>query len=180
MEERVLLQTYREYVVPLYEYASRRCGADRGLAEDVTQEVWLRAVKAWERDGLPEKPLAWLKTVARNLIINYFRQNRPVSLEVLPPDWTSDLSDGSGAGPPENGLGIDGPEAAALVNWGLSRLRPAQAKLIEAYHLEGLKVAEIARDTGLSERAVEGRLRRGRQKLRKHLESVVSKNGAPR
>jgi len=172
MEEATLVQTYREYLTPLYEYVSKRCGGDRGLAEDVTQEVWLRAVKSWKKDGLPSKPMAWLLTVARNLIINYFRRNRPVSLDTLPEGWDSS--------PPESGLGMDRPEAAALVNWGLSRLRPTQARLVEAYHLDGLKVAEIAVESGLSERAVEGRLRRARLKLRKHLESAMSKNGGPR
>jgi DNA-directed RNA polymerase specialized sigma24 family protein len=39
--------------------------------------------------------------------------------------------------------------------------------------MEGSSVREIARDEGLSERAVEGRLRRARRKLRKQLEPVV-------
>jgi RNA polymerase sigma-70 factor (ECF subfamily) len=169
MDESTLIRTYRACVSPLYEYVSRRCGGDRGLAEDVTQEVWLRAVGAWEKDGLPEKPMAWLLTVARNLIINFYRRRRPLSLETLPPDWESGL--------PGDGLGTERPEAAALVNWGLARLRPAQARLLEAFHLEGRKVAEIAAESGLSERAVEGRLRRARLRLRAHLESAVRKNG---
>lgn len=177
MTEATLVEAYQAHVTPLYEYVSKRCGGDRGLAEDVTQEAWLRAVKAWEKDGLPDKPLAWLTTVARNLIINYFRRNRPVSLESLPAGWSPELSDDPTPGPSETGLEIDGPEAAALVNWGLSRLRPGQARLIEAFHLEGRRVVEIAADTGLSERAVEGRLRRARLKLRKHLDFAVRKNG---
>jgi len=169
MEENTLVQVYRECVSPLYEYVSRRCGGDRGLAEDVTQEVWLRAVRTWENDGPPTKPIAWLLTVARNLILNYYRRRQPVPLENLPPGWESAR--------PGEGLGTEGPEAAALVNWGLSRIRPAQARLLEAFHLEGRRVAEIAAEAGLSERAVEGRLRRARAKLRTHLESAVRKNG---
>jgi RNA polymerase sigma-70 factor (ECF subfamily) len=169
MEESTLIQSYQSFLHPLYEYVSRRCGADRGLAEDVTQEVWLRAVGAWKKDGLPEKPLAWLKTVARNLIINYFRRNRPLSIETLPSGWEE--------GSNQQHIELESPDAAALVNWGLSRLRPGQARLLEAYHLDGSRVAEIAHDFGLSERAVEGRLRRARLKLRKELESVVSRNG---
>ena len=171
MDESTLIRTYRECVNPLYEYVSRRCGADRALAEDVTQEVWLRAVRAWEKDGLPEKPMAWLLTVARNLVINHFRRIRPISLESLPSGWEP--------GPPGEGLGMDGPETAALVNWGLSRIRPAQARLLEAFHLEGRTTAAIAADFGLSERAVEGRLRRARAKLRKQLEFAVGENGGP-
>ena len=41
----------------------------------------------------------------------------------------------------------------------------------------GLKVSEIALEFGLSERAVEGRLRRARLRLRKKLESVVGTRG---
>lgn len=169
MEESTLLQSYQSYLHPLYQYASKRCGGDRALAEDVTQEVWLRAVGSWEEDGLPDNPLAWLKTVARNLIINYFRRNRPLSIETLPAGWEE--------GSPQQPIELKTPDAAALVNWGLSKLRPGQARLLEAFHLDGSRVAEIARELGLSERAVEGRLRRARLKLRRELESAVSRNG---
>jgi RNA polymerase sigma-70 factor (ECF subfamily) len=171
MEESTLIQSYQSLLRPLYEYVSRRCGADRGLAEDVTQEVWLRAVGAWKKDGMPDNPLAWLKTVARNLIINYFRRSRPLSIESLPAGWDKES--------PQPLVELESPDAAALVNWGLSRLRPAQARLLEAFHLDGSRVAQIAEELGISERAVEGRLRRARQKLRRELESIVSRNGGP-
>ena len=38
---------YRDTIDDLYGFVSRRSGGDRALAEDVTQETWLRAVKAW-------------------------------------------------------------------------------------------------------------------------------------
>jgi len=42
-------QIYSETIDALYAYASRRCGGDRALAEDVTQEAWLRAVREWRQ-----------------------------------------------------------------------------------------------------------------------------------
>lgn len=171
MEETTLISTYRECVEPLYAYVSRRCGGDRPLAEDVTQETWLRAVVAWKGSGLPDKPLAWLRTVARNLIINYYRRAPSISIEALPPDWERRYLG--------NGIGWDSPDHASAVNWGLARLRPAQARLLEAFHLEGLRVGEIASELGVSERAVEGRLRRARAKLRKKLEPLVRPGGDP-
>jgi DNA-directed RNA polymerase specialized sigma24 family protein len=45
---------YRETIDDLYALVSRRCDGNRALAEDITQEAWLRAVRAWHRDGLPE------------------------------------------------------------------------------------------------------------------------------
>ncbi len=170
MDEQTLTKTYRELVRPLYGYVASRCGGDRSLAEDVTQEAWLRAVEAWGRKGMPDHPLAWLKTVARNLVFNYYRRVRPVSLDALPPGLEATTN--------EDGLDWGSPDHASLVSWGLARLRPAQARLLEAFHLEGLSVEEVARETGLSQRAVEGRLRRARQKLRKQLEKVVGPGGA--
>ena len=57
MDERILMETYRGTIHPLYRYISHRCGGDRSLAEDVTQEAWLRAVVNWRRKGLPDEPL---------------------------------------------------------------------------------------------------------------------------
>ena len=165
MDESTLIRTYRDSVGELYRYVSFRCGGDRALAEDVVQESWLRAVKAWRDRGLPESPIAWLKTVARNLLSNHYRRVPMVSLESLPPDWTGTLS--------ENGEGWTAPDHAAVLSWGMARIKPSQARLLEAFHLEEKPVRAIAEEEGLSERAVEGRLRRARQKLRKKLEPVV-------
>jgi RNA polymerase sigma-70 factor (ECF subfamily) len=169
MDESILLKTYHDAMRPLYEYVSRRCGTDRGLAEDVTQETWLRAVVAWKKSGLPDNPLAWLKTVSRNLLINYYRKAPLISLDALAYDWERQLlGDGADGGEPDHG---------AVVTWGLARLRPIQSRLIEAYHIDGMKVGEIAKEFGLSERAVEGRLRRARLKLRKILQPLVGTSG---
>lgn len=165
MDETTLVETYRETIGSLYRYVAARCGGDRGLAEDTVQETWLRAVQAWRLDGLPDHPLAWLKTVSRNLLLNYYRRAAPASLDALAEGFTPEALKDDGRGFSEGD--------AAVVSWGLARLRPGAARLIESFHLEGASVAEIAVEMGLSERAVEGRLRRARIELRKQLERVI-------
>src|SRR5438046_9028412 len=90
MQERIteerLRTLYRNTIDALYGYASRRCGGERELAEDVTQEVWLRAVKDWRRAGPPSSPMAWLITVARNLILNHLRKRPGISIDAISPD----------------------------------------------------------------------------------------------
>ena len=152
-----LLGAYRATVRPLYGWIARRVGGDAGLAEDVTQECWLRAVAHWRHKGAPSDPLAWLTTVAANLVRNHFRRLRPRPLA------GSDLDLAREDFEPET------PDAAALLHWGLARLHSGQARLLAAYHLDGKRTAELAREHGLSERAVEGRLRRSREALRRHL-----------
>jgi RNA polymerase sigma-70 factor (ECF subfamily) len=164
-EDELILQ-YRKSIAPLYAFVSRRVGGDRGLAEDIVQETWMRALDAWPRRGAPDEPLAWLQQVARNVLVSHFRKMRPQAVDPA----TLDIADDRFA--PET------PDAAALVNWGLARLRRSQAELLAAFHLEGRSVAEIAADRGLSERAVEGRLRRARIKLRTKLNRLMQPAGS--
>ena len=49
---------YRESIRPLYAYVSRRVGGDAGLAEDLVQETWMRALDTSPRSGMPDEPLA--------------------------------------------------------------------------------------------------------------------------
>ena len=74
------IELYRATLRPLYAFVARRAG-ERALAEDVTQEAWLRAVSSWRGRGLPRDPLRWLERVAHNLLRNHFRRLRPTGLE---------------------------------------------------------------------------------------------------
>jgi RNA polymerase sigma-70 factor (ECF subfamily) len=146
---------YRACVRDLYRHVSRRVGGERELAEDVTQEAWLRALSAWRRKGAPRNPMGWLITVADNLLRNQLRRLRPERL----PEGAVDLAQ----------PGTREPRAARLLAWALGRLPRAQAELIAEHHLDGRSLAEMAAARGLGERAVEGRLRRARQALERRL-----------
>ena len=158
---------YHATLDDLYGFVSRRCDGDRALAEDVTQEAWLRAVRVWRDGGLPDEPLAWLTTVSRNLLANHYR--RPTERLAEPFDErvverrADDAQD-------------DGDERLSLLARALARLPVPQLRLLEAFHFERRKVADIAAAQGISERAVEGRLRRARQHLRVEMESSADKD----
>jgi DNA-directed RNA polymerase specialized sigma24 family protein len=79
----------------------------------------------------------------------------PFAFDVEAPAWTP-----------------DSPGAAALVSWGLARLRRRHAEVLEAFYFDGRSVREIARDRGSSERAIEGRLRRARAKLKAQIDAL--------
>jgi RNA polymerase sigma-70 factor (ECF subfamily) len=155
------LAIYAETVEPLYRYVSRRAGGERQLAEDVVQETWLRALDRHPDARGLAAPLAWLRTVARNLLASHFRRRRPVS---VPPAVLERILAG---GEPR------GEDEAALVHRGIARLRRSHALVIEAFHLDGRDVRSIATGLGISERAVEGRLRRAREALRARLAPLL-------
>jgi len=169
MRERItegqLRQIYGETIDALYGYASRRCGGQRELAEDVTQETWLRAVRDWRRNGPPNNPLGWLTTVARNLILNHLRRREGVSLD--------SVSAAEVLAAVEANTVSDSAEIASVVREAMLRLPTDEARLLETFHYDRLKVAQMAEAYGISERAVEGRLRRARERLRRELELTL-------
>lgn len=161
LPETDLIRVYRETIRPLYGYVSRRVGGDLALAEDLVQETWLRALDAWPARGVPDEPLAWLVRVARNTLVSHFRRVRP---ELVDPA-TIDVED--------ERFSPAAPDTAAVVGWGMARLRRAHADVLEAFYFEGKSVKEIAAARSMSERAVEGRLRRARAKLKKKLDRIL-------
>lgn len=163
LPESDLLQVYRDTVRPLYAFVSRRVGGDAALAEDLVQETWMRALDTWPSRGVPDEPLAWLIRVARNTLVSHFRKHRPESVDPALMEIEDDRYSAAE------------PESAAVVGWGMAQLRRAHADVLEAFYFEGQSVVEIATARALSERAVEGRLRRARAKLKSKLARIVKR-----
>lgn len=166
LTEAQLRSIYDATVDALYGYASRKCGGERELAEDVTQEVWLRAVREWPRTGVPENPMAWLTTVARNLIINHYRKKQGVPLDSVPPDEILAAV--------EDDRASESAELASIMTRAMALLPPAESELLEAFHYQRQKMSQLAAAYGITERAIEGRLRRARERLRAVLAESTS------
>lgn len=164
MPEFDLMSIYRETVYPLYRYVSRRTGGQRELAEDILQETYIRAFEHWRKKTV-RNPLAWLKTVARNLLVSHYRRVQPRSLDQIKLDPVTEKPD------------LDTPHTAAWVQWGLTRLKTKQARILEMFYFDEKTVAGISADLKISERAVEGRLRRARAALRSQLKASQSVKG---
>ena len=165
MTEQQLMTIYQETVHPLYGYMAKRTGGNRALTEDVVQESFLRALAGWKSGGPPDSPLAWLKRVARNVLIDFLRRK---NLE-----RKSEAGLGPGAGAP---AAKDEFESLELF-LAISSLGRKKARVIEAFYYDGMSVGEIASEMGISDRAVEGYLRRARQALRSLLPDSKASGG---
>jgi RNA polymerase sigma factor (sigma-70 family) len=163
LPEAELLQVYRETIGPLYAFVSRRVGGDTGLAEDLVQDTWMRALDTWPARGVPDDPMAWLTRVARNTLVSHFRKHRPEAMDPARMEIEDER------------FSPATPDSAVVVGWGLAQLRHAHADVLEAFCFDGQSVSEIAASRSLSERAVEGRLRRGRAKLKSKLNRIIRK-----
>ena len=165
MLEQQWLKIYRETVHPLYGYMAKRTGGNQALTEDIVQESYLRALDNWKLKTAPDSPLAWLKRVARNLLIDYLRQKK----------WDAkarpDIEPATGPRTSED-------EFESLeIYMAITSLGRKKAGILEAFYYDGMSVREIANEMDFSERAVEGLLRRARQSLKSLLPKSASDGG---
>jgi RNA polymerase sigma-70 factor (ECF subfamily) len=77
------------YETPVYNYVLRLVGGDRSLAEDLTQEVFLRVFQGLPRFSSRSKFTTWLFQVTKNRVLDELRatERRPravVQLEDAP------------------------------------------------------------------------------------------------
>ena len=135
---------------------------DPDEAEDVTQAAFLNAFRALRRGDRPEKPRAWLLTIARNVVRRRarLRAERPPEVEL---ETDAELL-----------LTLDDPEgsASADIHAALRRLTGAQREVILLREIQGRSYAEIAFELGLSLSAVEALIFRARRALAEELELV--------
>ncbi len=136
---------------------------ERGTAEELFQEVWMRVIEARARYAPQARFTTWLYTIAHHRMVDHWRR-RGLSLVSLDED---DPAFEPAASP------VYEPQRQAESRQELGRLLAALEALPEAQreafllHEEaGLSVAEIATATGSNEETAKSRLRYALAKLR--------------
>jgi RNA polymerase sigma factor (sigma-70 family) len=153
---------YDEHVWAIYGFFAYRVRS-RADAEDLTQQTFERALRAWHRYD-PERgsQATWLMAIARNLLIDHHRADRGPSQE--PIDEVGDERLGSHVADPD--LGLDPGLAAAL-----AALRLRDREIVALRYGADLSGAEIAELTGLTLANVQQILSRSLRRLREALDS---------
>lgn len=131
-------------------------------AEDIVQDILLKAVE--KIDGLQdeEKFLPWLYKIARNTIIDHYRKKRP---EQTLPEMLA-LEEGS----TDSVLQELEPCVTSLMDKLPDKYRDA---LFQA-HFTDSKLQDIADSEGVSLPAIKSRVQRGRQQLKAHLHACCT------
>ena len=136
-------QVYDEHVVGIYRFIYARVG-NRPDAEDLTAQVFVRAVEQLDTEREPGQIAAWLYRVAHNTTADYWRAfyRLPlVGVDHVAPGWEP-----ADAGP--QAAPDDRP--AIRVQGLLGRLPDHYRRVLELRFMERLSVAETARAMGIS------------------------------
>ena len=152
-------ELYDHYVAMVHRYVYHRVG-DRALAEDVTSETFVRALRRIDSLSFQGRDVgAWLITIARNLVLDHVKSSR-YRLEVT----TADMRDAD--------RGTAGPEDAVLTQLTnaellacVKQLGSEQQECIVLRFLHGLSVSETAAIMGKKDGAIKALQHRAVRRL---------------
>ena len=150
----------RRWQGPLVNLAYRFCH-DRGRAEEMAQEAFLRAYRAlgqWRKDAVFS---TWLFALATNLYRSELRRipARTVPIEDVPEPRDPRPSDG----------GLEEHDSDVVVRRAVGALPPKYREALVLFYFHEMDVTTAARSLGLPEGTVKARLFRGREILRSKL-----------
>jgi RNA polymerase sigma-70 factor (ECF subfamily) len=158
---RAVADLYDTTLPHIYGYLLRRCAWQVDVAEDLTQETYLAALRELRAGRHVEQPLPWLYGIARHKLIDHFRSEDRRTRGLF--RWRE--SEPDSRTPEESWFGDERieDEAGRL----LAELPPLQQAVVALRHFDELSIAEIATAIGKSEHAVESLLARGRANLKR-------------
>ncbi len=138
-------QVYDEHVVAIYRFVYARVG-NRPDAEDLTAQVFVRAVEQLDTTRQPGQIAAWLYRVAQNAIADYWRAfyRLPlIGVDHVAPGWEP-ADEGQRPEPARD------DRASVRVEALLRGLPDRYRKVLELRFLQRMSVAETAQAMGIS------------------------------
>jgi RNA polymerase sigma-70 factor, ECF subfamily len=152
---RVLFETYKDKVYSV--------GGDRALADDVTQQIFLKLFTAIKQFRGDSEFTTWLY----RLVVNACMDERRRRARLLPFGETVSMKTSSHRKPQEKQYAR--AEIADAVQLAIRRLKPRFRLPILLKYVEGMSYEEIASVMGCSKGTVASRLNRGHGQLAKQL-----------
>lgn len=140
----------RAYQDMVFSTAARITGRD-GPAEDIAQQVFLKAYENFAQLRTSPSAGGWLKTVARNLALNHatrYRRRWRFFSEMRTED--DDDADMEIAPPEGEAIDLDADTRRAVVAEALKQLPDHRRLPLVLFHFEEMSYEEIARQLGVS------------------------------
>lgn len=148
-----LFQTYSDVIYRLCLYKT----SNESVAHDLTQETFLRLWKSISSNKEITKPKQYIYQIARNLIVDYYKMNKAVSLDELQEEGFDPRSEESSA---------ELVSEVSILKEAIESLDQEFRDVVYMRFVEGMKVKEIAEILDISENLVSVRISRGKNKLK--------------
>jgi RNA polymerase sigma-70 factor (ECF subfamily) len=164
---------YARHKGPTFRYFLRHT-SDRGAADELHQDVWLKVVAARERYVADARFTTWLYTLARHRLVDHWRAHRDNRFTSL--DDGGDADQAADGDPPTDhvdplDLVIDA-QAGHRLQQALTEVPAAQRDAFLLHVEAGLSLGEIAALAGVPAETIKSRLRYAYRRLRAALEDL--------
>ena len=146
---------YRKHKDKIYTYFYYRVNFSRAQAEDLTSEVFIKALKAFAGFDQARSFQAWIFRIARNHLINHYRvMNREVELDLIleVPDESLRMME----------ITLECEEVIKAIR----NLKPYHRDVLLMRFVDGLTNDEIAEVLGKDQGAVRTQVSRAREALK--------------
>lgn len=145
----------------LFAYMLRMSGR-RDVAEDVTQEAFVRALTHLDRFDSRYRFSTWLFTIAKRLHMNMCDRRRPIYDTDIVTAWRGPV----GRMRPDFDAADGRAQVRDELQAGLDELPARQREILVLFHQQDWPIALIAQHMGIPEGTVKSHLHRGRRRLR--------------
>jgi RNA polymerase sigma-70 factor, ECF subfamily len=146
---------YDDALPRIYGYFLQRCAGSAPVAEDLTSETFLAAVRELRRGSRVEAPMPWLYGIARHKLLDHYRAEGRRERPFL---------DGSAPDAPEPDLAGAADERVGAA---LAAVAATQRAALVLCYVDGLSANEAAAILGRSVAAVHSLLERGRESFKR-------------
>ncbi len=162
-------QLYARHKSALYRFILRQC-RDAGRAEEIFQDVWMKAIGARERYRPEAKFRTWLFTIAHNALMDHFRkQSHSDAPAMVDEEGESVVVHLPASRTTEPLVMVASKRTGEAILRALEQLPAVQRETFLLYQEGELSVEEIAKATGVGFEAAKSRLRYAVAKLRELL-----------
>ena len=165
-DETAFANLVKRYQKQVHAHAWRKTG-DFHIAEDITQETFLRVYQKLETLEEPEQFQGWLHKIVNHLCIAWFRKNRIIQPELLEEiDISVTETEAYSRYVAAEHAKTTAQTHRDLVKKLLTKLKEREQEVITLHYFEEMTSSEIGTYLGISENTVKSRIRRARQRLK--------------
>ncbi len=154
-----------EYLGPIFGFALKRCKSVQD-AEDLSQEIVLRAFRALLIKDDIDNPAKFIWTIAHNTLSNYYRDSAKSVIGVSIDEVAELLAD------PDSICEDDNADIIRKLQSEIAYLSKLQRKIVVAYYFENRKQADIAKDLNIPLGTVKWHLFEAKKELKRGMDTM--------
>lgn len=164
--ERDFERFYHKHIDKVFRFVFFRVGGNREMAEDLVSEIFIKALKNFEKYDEARSESAWIMVIAKNHVISYWRDQKA---QVPLPENVEDEEMEDSFWLNQALQSFNRQDENRYLADILAKLSSEERVIVTFHYLQGYNYKEIGEELGMSEGAVKVAAHRALKKMKKFL-----------